>query len=55
MNIEMTDRDLTVILGALRYQEQAHKRNDFMVLVYEIQEIRSRLNDARIDENLAVR
>jgi hypothetical protein len=30
-------------------QEEGHKRNDFKALVLEMQEIRSRMNDAMID------
>lgn len=55
MIFEMSERDWSVIVGALRHQEEAHKRNDFKALVLEIQELRSRLNDAYIDKNLLVK
>lgn len=54
MIFEMSERDWSVIVGALRHQEEAHKRNDFKGLVLELQELRSRLNDVYIDRNLSV-
>ena len=54
MNVEMSERDWNVIVGALRHQEDAHKRNDFKALVIEVQELRSRLNDVYIDSKLSV-
>ena len=54
MIVEISERDWSVLVGALRHQEETHKRNDFKVLVLELQELRSRLNDAYIDKNLSV-
>jgi hypothetical protein len=54
MNFEMSDRDVEVIRMALRTVEDGYKRNDFQALVLEVQELRSRLNDAHIDRNLSV-
>lgn len=54
MNVEISEREWSVIVGALRHQEEAHKRNGFDTLVLELQELRSRLNDAYIDKNLPV-
>lgn len=54
MNLDFTEREWSVIVGALRHQEEGHKRNGFDTLVLELQELRSRLNDAYIDKNLSV-
>jgi hypothetical protein len=54
MIVEISERDWSILVGALRHQEETHKRNDFKVLVLELQELRSRLNDAYIDKNLVV-
>jgi hypothetical protein len=55
ITIELSEREWSAIMGALRTQEEGHKRNDFKGLVLEIQEIRSRMNDAWIDKNLITR
>jgi hypothetical protein len=52
MMIEISEREWSAIMGALRMQEENHKRNDFKTLVLEMQEIRSRMNDAMIDSKL---
>ena len=55
ITIELSEREWSAIMGALRTQEENHKRNDFKALVLEMQEIRSRMNDAMIDNNLVTR
>jgi hypothetical protein len=52
IRIELSEREWHAIMGALRMQEEGHKRNDFKALVLEMQEIRSRMNDAYIDSKL---
>ena len=52
ITIEFSEREWSAIMGALRMQEEGHKRNDFKALVLEMQEIRSRMNDAMIDSKL---
>ena len=54
IRIELSEREWHAIMGALRMQEEAHKRNDFKALVLEMQEIRSRMNDAMIDNKVVV-
>lgn len=54
INITLDEREWSVIVGALRMQEEAHKRNDFKALVLEIQKLRSDLNNAMIDSKLSV-
>ena len=52
ITIEFSEREWHAVMGALRMQEEGHKRNDFKALVLEMQEIRSRLNDVYIDSKL---
>ncbi len=52
ITIELSEREWSAIMGALRTQEEGHKRNDFKALVLEMQEIRSRMNDAMIDSKI---
>lgn len=47
--LDLTPREVEVIRGALRLQEDTHKRNDFPTLVLETQTLRSKVNDAIID------
>jgi hypothetical protein len=47
--LDLTQREVEVIRGALRLQEDNHKRNDFPALVVEVQELRSKIADAIID------
>jgi hypothetical protein len=54
ITIEFSEREWHAVVGALRTQEESHKRNDFKALVLEMQEIRSRMNDAMIDRKLVV-
>ena len=54
IKVEFTETEWSAVMGALRMQEEAHKRNDFKALVSEMQDIRSRMNDAMIDSKLSV-
>lgn len=54
MRLELAERDWLIIKGALRMQEESHKKNGFNVLVQEAQELRSRINDAYIDSKAAL-
>lgn len=49
MEMTFTDREIEIIRMALRLQEEAHKRNDFKVLVLEVADLRSKVNDAVLD------
>jgi hypothetical protein len=53
IKIEFSEREWHAIMGALRMQEETHKRNDFKALVIEMQEVRSRMNDAMIDSKIS--
>jgi Arc/MetJ-type ribon-helix-helix transcriptional regulator len=53
MNLEVTEREVEVIRQALRYAEETHKRNDFKVLVLEAQDLRSKINDAIISQQVS--
>jgi Arc/MetJ-type ribon-helix-helix transcriptional regulator len=46
--LQLSQREIEVIRQALRYAEETHKRNDFKVLVLEVQDLRSKINDAII-------
>lgn len=55
--IDLTPNELEIVRQALRFQEEAHKRNDFKVLVNAVQELRSKISNAMIENaqlNLAV-
>lgn len=54
ITIDFSEREWSAVMGALRMQEESHKRNDFKVLVSQMQEIRSRMNDAMIDSKVVV-
>jgi hypothetical protein len=49
ITLELTHRELDVVRQALRTEEERHKRNDFKVLVLEIQELRSKIADSVIN------
>ena len=49
ITLELTQRELDVVRQALRTEEERHKRNDFKVLVLEIQELRSKIADSVIN------
>ena len=53
MNLELTEREVEVIRQALRYAEETHKRNDFKLLVLEAQDLRSKINDAIINQQVS--
>jgi hypothetical protein len=50
--LDLTKREVEVIRGALRLQEDNHKRNDFPALVVETQTLRSKIADAIIADAL---
>jgi len=54
IRIEFAETEWNAVMGALRLQEENHRRNDFKALVAQIQDIRSRMNDAMIDSKLSV-
>ena len=54
ITIDFSEREWIAVKGALRMQEESHKRNDFKALVLEMQDIRSRMNDAMIDNKVVV-
>lgn len=54
ITLELSDRELTVIRQALRTEEERHKRNDFKVLVIEIEELRSKIADSVINTTVKV-
>jgi hypothetical protein len=54
ITVEFTESAWSAVMGALRLQEENHKRNDFKALVAQIQDIRSQMNDAMIDSKLSV-
>jgi hypothetical protein len=47
--LDLTPREVEVIRMALRVQEDTHKRNDFPHLLVEVQDLRSKIADAIID------
>lgn len=54
IEVEFTESAWSAVMGALRLQEENHRRNDFKALVAQIQDIRSQMNDAMIDSKLSV-
>jgi hypothetical protein len=52
--LDLTPREVEVIRMALRLQEETHKRNDFKVLVIEVESLRSKISDAILDLRQAV-
>lgn len=54
ITLELSERELVVIRQALRTEEERHKRNDFKVLVMEIEELRSKIADSVINDTLKV-
>lgn len=51
--LDLSPREVEVIRMALRAEEDKHKRNDFKALVIEVQELRSKISDALIDNHYA--
>ena len=47
--LDLTPREVEVIRMALRAQQEIHKRNDFKVLVVEVESLRSKISDAMLD------
>ena len=47
--LDLAPREVEVIRMALRVQEDTHKRNDFSHLLVEVQDLRSKIADAIID------
>lgn len=54
LRLDLTPREVEVIRGALRLQQETHKRNDFKVLVIEVESLRSKISDAILDLRQAV-
>jgi len=50
MALDLTNREVNVIRDALRMAEERHKRNDFPALVLEVQDLRSKISNAMIDQ-----
>lgn len=51
VSLELTPREVEVVRLALRAQEDAHKRNDFPNLRAEVENLRSKVADAIIDNS----
>lgn len=47
--LDLTNREVEVIRMALRLQEEQHKRNGFTAIMVEVQELRSKINDAILE------
>lgn len=47
--LDLTPSEVDIIRGALRLQEQRHNHNGFYMLEVNCQALRSRINDAIID------
>ena len=47
--LDLTPEQVELIRSALRLQEEDHKRNGFTTLQRKVQELRSLINDAIID------
>ena len=54
ITLELSERELTVIRQALRTEEERHRRNDFKVLVMEVEELRSKIADSVINTTVKV-
>ena len=54
LRLDLTPREVEVIRGALRLQQETHKRNDFKVLVIEVESLRSKISDAILDLQTAI-
>jgi len=51
--LDLTPREVEVIRMALRANEENHKKNGFSILVIEVSQLRSKISDALLDNNLA--
>lgn len=54
ITLHLSDREAEVIRMALRTEYDKHKRNDFKALALENDELRSKLNDAIIDNKITL-
>lgn len=54
VSLELTPREVEVVRLALRAQEDAHKRNDFPNLRAEVENLRSKVADAIIDNSTPI-
>ena len=52
--LDLTPREVEVIRMALRAQQNIHARNDFKVLVIEVESLRSKIADAILDLHQAL-
>jgi hypothetical protein len=52
--LDLAPREVEVIRMALRAQQDIHSRNDFKVLVIEVESLRSKISDAILDLRKAV-
>ena len=51
--LDLTPREVEVIRMALRASEENHKKNGFSILVIEVSQLRGKISDALLDNNLA--
>jgi hypothetical protein len=51
--LDLTPREVEVIRMALRANEENHKKNGFSILVIEVSQLRGKISDALLDNNLA--
>ena len=51
--LDLTPREVEVIRMALRANEESHKKNGFSILVIEVSQLRGKISDALLDNNLA--
>jgi hypothetical protein len=49
--LDLTPREVEVIRMALRQAQDTHKRNDFKTLVLEVEDLRSKIANAIIDNH----
>lgn len=52
--LNLTPREIEVIRMALRLQEENHKRNGFNVLILEVADLRSKIADSLLDNQVKV-
>lgn len=51
--LDLTPREVEIIRMALRTNEENHKKNGFSILVIEVSQLRGKISDALLDNNLA--
>jgi len=49
--LDLTPREVEVIRMALRMQQDTHQRNGFKTLVLEVEDLRSKISNAIIDNH----